>query len=92
MNCCYCEREIVGEGIKKKRGTFCNEKCIADYTEFNKEFMVMFKKQIIGNENVMKKMVKAVSEYAKMPKGSKVVKESLAAEFAKIWVDEIEGA
>ena len=95
--CHWCEKEIVGEGIKlstkKKHGEksilVCNEKCKKEYKEWQEEFNKNFKEKIIENKELHEKMADVVSTYFKMPTGSKVITESLANEMAELWKKEL---
>ena len=93
MNCYFCEKKIIGEGVKFQNENFCNDVCLAELIA-KKEFIKIVKEKIIGNKEVIKKMVEITSQcMKKFPKESrKERKEFLADEFAKIWNNEIEGA
>lgn len=94
--CDWCEEEIIGEGIrfsnKRPKEEFifvCSEVCRKQYLEWQEEFKKEFKEKIVDNKELIKKMASIVSTYSKMPTGSKVMRESLAAEFAELWKKEM---
>jgi len=61
-----------------------------DKEKFEEEFLEEFKRKILNNKDVMKRINKRMMPYLKMPTGSEVVKKSMAAEFAKIFREEME--
>ncbi len=58
--------------------------------EMEAEFRHNFKKKILDNEDVMKKIHKAMKPFFKIPVNSDVVKKAMAAEMAEIFIDEME--
>lgn len=54
------------------------------------EFRYEFKKRILDNEDVMKRIHEAMKPFFKIPLNSDVVKKAMAAEMAEIFIDEME--
>ena len=61
-----------------------------DKEKFEKEFREEFKRKILNNKEVMKRINKKMMPYLKIPLGSEVVKKSMAAELAEIFIEEME--